>query len=101
MENELKRIYYGGDYHMGNPDPKEKQFVCCFHCLMSTTICSILVLLWAGSTVAQRSSRWAESGGSLLLDGHLKTPFPFPLLVDSTVKVGYNFKKGNGVGKNN
>ena len=23
-ENELKRIYYGGDYYMGNPDPKVK-----------------------------------------------------------------------------
>ena len=23
-ENELKRIYYGGDYHMGSPDPKVK-----------------------------------------------------------------------------
>ena len=21
-ENELKGIYYGGDYHMGNPNPK-------------------------------------------------------------------------------
>ena len=44
-ENELKRIYYGGVYHMGILEPKVKQFVCCFHCLLSAIICSILVLL--------------------------------------------------------
>ena len=38
-ENELKRKYYGGDYHTSSPDPEVKQFACCFslpsvcHCL--------------------------------------------------------------------
>ena len=35
-ENELKGIYYGGDYHMSSLDPKVKYFVCCFYCLLST-----------------------------------------------------------------
>ena len=47
-ENELKRIYYGGDYHTASPDPKVKQFVYYFHCLLSTIVCSILVLHWHG-----------------------------------------------------
>ena len=47
-ENELKGTNYGGDYHMGSLDPKVKQFVYCFHCLLSTTVCSMLVLLWQG-----------------------------------------------------
>ena len=51
-ENELKRICYGGDYHMGSPNPKVKRLICCFHCLMSAIFCSILVLLWVGSSVA-------------------------------------------------
>ena len=46
-ENELKGIYYGGDYHTGSPNLKVKQFVCCFLCLLSAIVCSILVLLWA------------------------------------------------------
>ena len=54
-ENELKGIYYGGDYHTGNPDPKVKQFVSYFLCPLSTIVCSILVLLWARSSIAQRS----------------------------------------------
>ena len=48
---------------------------------VSAIVCSILVPLWAGSSVAQRSDGWAESKGSLLLAGHLKPPFLFPLLV--------------------
>ena len=47
-ENEIKRIHYGGDYHTGSPDPKVKQFVCCFLCLLSAIVCSILVLLRQG-----------------------------------------------------
>ena len=66
-ENELKRIYYGGDYHTDSPKPKVKQFVCCLHCLLFAIVCSIVVLLRAGSSVAQRSGGWAESGGLLLL----------------------------------
>ena len=38
-----------------------------------------LVLLWAGSAVAQRSSGRAESGGLLLLAGHLKPLSLFPM----------------------
>ena len=66
-ENELKRIYYGGDYHMGSLDLKVKQFFSYFHCLLTAIVCSILVLLWAGSSVAQRFGEWAKSRGSLLL----------------------------------
>ena len=66
-ENELKGTYNGGDYHMGSLDLKVKQFVCCFCCLLSTIVCSILVLLLAGSSIAQRSGGWAESEGPLLL----------------------------------
>ena len=77
-ENELKGIYYRGDYHMGSPDLKVKQFVCCFCCLMSAMVCSIVVLLWAGSSIAQMSGGWEKSRGSLLLAGYLKPPFPFP-----------------------
>ena len=47
-ENELKRTNYGGDYHMGSLDPKVKEFVCYFHCLLFAIVCSILVLLWQG-----------------------------------------------------
>ena len=68
-ENELKKIYFGGDYHMGIPDPKVKQFVYCLVCLLSATVCSVLVLLWARSTIAQRLGGWAESRGLLLLAG--------------------------------
>ena len=47
-ENELKETNYDGDYHTRNPNLKIKEFVFCFHCLLSTTICSILVLLCQG-----------------------------------------------------
>ena len=47
-ENGLKIIYYGAEYHTSSLDPKEKQFVYCFHCLLSATFCSMLVLLWEG-----------------------------------------------------
>ena len=47
-ENELKGTNYGGDYHTGSLDPKVKQFVYYFHCLLSAIVCSILVLLWQG-----------------------------------------------------
>ena len=66
-KNELKLIYYGGDYHLSSLDPKVKQFVCYFHCLLSAIVCSILVLLWVWSFVAQRSGGWVEFGGLLLL----------------------------------
>ena len=66
-ENELKGIYYGGDYHTDSPDPKVKQFDCYFLCLLSAIVCSIVVLLWARSSVAQRFGGWVEFGGSLLL----------------------------------
>ena len=68
-ENELKGIYYGGDYHTSNPDPKVKHFDCYFLCLLFAIVCSILVLLRAGSSIAQRFDGWAESGGLLLLAG--------------------------------
>ena len=68
-ENELKRILCGGDYHTRSLDSKVKQIICCFHCLLSAIVCSILVLLWAGSSVAQRFGGWAESEGLLLLAG--------------------------------
>ena len=80
-ENELKRISYGGDYHMGSLDPKVKHFVNYSHRNLSAIVYSILVLLWARSAVAQRSGGWAEFGGSLLLARPLKPPFPFPLCV--------------------
>ena len=66
-ENELKGICYGGDYHTGSPDSKVKQFVCCFHCLLSAIVWSILAVIRAGSSIAQRYGGWAESGGLLLL----------------------------------
>ena len=47
-ENELKRIYYARDYHTGSPDPKVKQSVYYFHCLMFVIVCSNSVLLRAG-----------------------------------------------------
>ena len=70
-KNELKRIYYGGNYHTSNLDPKAKQFVCYFYCLLSAIVCSILVLLRARSSIAQRCDGWAKSKGSLLLAGQL------------------------------
>ena len=54
---------------MGSLDLKVKQFVYYFLCLLSLIVCSIVVLLWVGSSVAQRSSGLADSGGLLLLAG--------------------------------
>ena len=50
-ENEFKKIYYGGDYHTSSPSPKVKQLVCCFHCLLSAIVCSMLVLLQQGHSL--------------------------------------------------
>ena len=47
-ENELNGIYYGEGYHTASLDPKVKQFVYYFHCLVFAIVCSILVLLWQG-----------------------------------------------------
>ena len=47
-----------------------------FSCLLFATNCSILVVLWAGETIAQRSDGRAESVGLLLLAVKLN---PFPL----------------------
>ena len=63
-ENELKKIYYGADYHMGSLDPKVKQFVCCFHYLQSAIVCSILVLLWVGHPLHKGLvGGWSPEGG--------------------------------------
>ena len=48
-----------------------------FSCLLLAIVCSTLVLLWAGSTIAQRIGGWVESGGSLLLTKQYKTLSPF------------------------
>ena len=69
--------------------PKVPQCVCYFHCLLSAIICSILVLLWAGSSVAQRSCGWAESRGLMLLAGYLKPPFPFPFPLKISLEYEY------------
>ena len=52
---------------------------------MFATICSILVLLWVGSSIAQRSGGWAESEGLLLLARQFN-PLPFS-------RVNVNFVK--------
>ena len=69
MGKQIKKnkIWWGLPY--SQPWLEVKRFACYFHCLLSTTICSTLVLLWVGSAIAQRSGGWAESRGLLLLDG--------------------------------
>ena len=52
-----------------------------FSCLLFTTTCSILVLLWVGSIIAQRFGGWVESGGLLLLARHSKPLSLFPYVL--------------------
>ena len=74
--NELKGIYYGGDYHTGNLDAKVKQFVCYFHCLLSAIVWSILVLLWV---IRCTKVRWVGGVQRVVVVCQIiLTPFPFP-----------------------
>ena len=80
-ENELKRIYYGGDYHIGSPNPKVKQSIYCFHCLLFAIVCSILVVLWQGHPLHKGPmGGWHPKGCCCWLDN--KIPFLlFPMIL--------------------
>ena len=60
---------------MVSHDLKVTYFVAIFHCLLSAAVCSILVLLQARSSIAQRSNGWVEFGGLLFLAKNFKPLF--------------------------